>query len=384
MKNNKSFDFPLLSIIILFMIISCLFIYSAQKELPYSDNFALKQAIWYLVGFSVWSTVYFLDFEQIQKIALPVYVIGIILLFFLILAPSAIAPTIKGAKAWFVIPGFGSFQPAEFMKIFLILLLAEKIKVHNEKHVNRTFNTDLILLIKVIFITLIPLGLILMQPDAGTAMVVMTIMIGMLFGAGINGLLFLFFILLILITVSILTYIYIKSPEILLLFLDRYQLERINSWLDPFQYKSGIGYQLYQSLLAVGSGTLNGKGYYEGTVYVPEAHSDFIFTIISEEYGFWGATFVLTLYFLIIYRIVFIALENKGQFESLIAIGVISMLTFHIFENVGMVIGLVPITGIPLPLLSYGGSSVLATLLGLTLILNISAKTRKYMFSNKE
>jgi rod shape determining protein RodA len=134
----------------------------------------------------------------------------------------------------------------------------------------------------------------------------------------------------------------------------------------------------------VGSGMLTGKGYTEGEVYVPEAHSDFIFTTIAEEFGFLGTSITVCLYFALIYRIFSIALKNKGQYENLIAAGISSMLTFHVFENVGMVIGLVPITGIPLPLFSYGGSSVLATIFALTIIINISAKIKVYMFGGEE
>ncbi|WP_456274829.1 FtsW/RodA/SpoVE family cell cycle protein [Bacillus sp. AK031] len=380
-RNYKNIDLDLLFLIMIFMIISCASIYSAQKYLPYGNDFAMKQGIWFLAGLVLTSIVYLFDFEQLQKLSPYLYILGVLSLFVLMISPSSIAPVIKGTKAWFSVPGF-SLQPSEFMKVFLILFLASVISRHNEQREIRTFSSDFLLILKTFGITLIPLALILVQPDAGTGMVVMCIAAGMLFISGINRKLVALLIVLALLMLSSLVYIYMYKPDLLLLFLDDYQMNRIHSWLDPFAFSQGIGYQLTQSILATGSGTLFGKGFNEGQVIVPEAHSDFIFTVIGEEFGFVGASIVLGLYFLLIFKIVAIALRNKGEFESLIVSGVVAMLTFHIFENVGMVIGLVPITGIPLPLLSYGGSSVLGTLLALSLVNNISAKTKEYMFSS--
>lgn len=379
--RKNYFDTNLLFIIFLFMIISCFSIYSSEKYLPDPPNhYAFKQVRWYFIGIVLSACVYVLDFEQIKKISLFSYVSGILILIALHFAPESIAHKIKGAKSWFSVPGFGSIQPSEFMKIFLIIFLAKIIVDHNKKYVDRSLKTDFRLIFKVFSATSIPLGLILLQPDAGTGMVIMVILIGMLFLSGIHWKIVGLLGVLGSSILGVLVLIYTKAPDLLLLFLDKYQLERIHSWLDPFQYKGDIGYQLSQSILAIGSGTMYGKGYYSGQVYIPEAHSDFIFTTIGEEYGFLGGSVVITLYFILIYRIVAIALLNKGSYENLIAAGVVSMLTFHIFENIGMVMGLVPITGIPLPLLSYGGSSILGTLIALSLILNISAKTKKYMF----
>ncbi|PLR77326.1 rod shape-determining protein RodA [Bacillus sp. V3-13] len=383
-KNQVNFDANLLFIIFLFMIISCLSIYSSQKYLPYPDNFAMKQVVWYVAGLVISTAVYFFDFEQIKKISVYLYLFGVMLLSILIVAPESIAPVTKGAKSWFYFEGIGTIQPSEFMKVFLIVYLAKLITMHNEKFLERTIRTDLVLICKIVAATLLPLVLILMQPDAGTAMVICIIMVGMLLVSGIHWIIIAAMALLSFIVLGALVYVYVKAPDLLLLFLDPYQLNRIESWLDPFKYREGIGYQLANSILAIGSGTMYGKGFDNAQVVVPEAHSDFIFTIIGEEFGFLGTSIVVGLYFILIYRIIIIALQNKGVFECLIAAGVISMLTFHIFENIGMVIGLVPITGIPLPLLSYGGSSILGSLLALSLVLNISAKTKKYMFGNNQ
>jgi rod shape determining protein RodA len=382
-RDFKNMDLDLLFLIMLFMIISCASIYSSQKYLPYEDNFAIKQGIWFSVGLVFTSVVYLFDFEQLRKLSPYLYLLGVLSLFVLMIAPESIAPEIKGTKAWFSIPGF-SLQPSEFMKVFLILFLGSVISRHNESRETRSIKSDFLLILKTIGITLVPLALILKQPDAGTGMVVMCIAAGMLFLSGIDWKLVVLLIMVSLLMLSGLVYTYMYKTELLLQVLDDYQMNRIHSWLDPFGFGQGIGYQLKQSILATGSGTFYGKGFNEGQVIVPEAHSDFIFTVIGEEFGFIGGSIVLSLYFLLIFKIVAVALRNKGEFESLIVSGVVAMLTFHIFENVGMVIGLVPITGIPLPLLSYGGSSVLGTLLALSLVNNISAKTKEYMFSSRE
>ena len=382
-KFNK-LDYSIYLIIVFFMLISCATIYSAQKSLPYLDNFALKQAIWFIFGLVISTIVYFFDFEQIKKISTYLYFLGISVLTILMFSPESIAPEIKGIKAWFSFPGIGSIQPSEFMKIFLILFLAKVIVDHHKKNIDKSIKTDLKLLSKIIFVTLLPLGLVLQQPDTGTGLVLVAIMIGMIFVSSIDWkvIVLLVSIGLIILTTLVMTYLY--NSDIFLLFLDQYQLDRIHSWIDPFADAQGIGYQLSQSILSIGSGEISGAGYKEANVYVPEAHSDFIFTVLAAEFGFLGSSLITCLYFLLFYRMFVIAFKSKGVYEILIAAGVSSMLTFHIFENIGMVTGLVPITGIPLPLLSYGGSSILSTILALTIVINISINTKNYMFDRKE
>ncbi|MEK4084273.1 FtsW/RodA/SpoVE family cell cycle protein [Psychrobacillus sp. FSL K6-1415] len=386
MKENKfnNLDIIIYLVIILFMIVSCTFIYSAQKFLPYDDNFALKQAIWFIFGMIISAIVYFFDFEQIKKLSLYLYIFGNLILALLIISPETIAPNIKGIKAWFLIPGFGSIQPSEFMKIFLILYLARVISNHNEKYPIKSLKLDFFLLFKILAVTLIPLILVAVQPDLGTGMVMVSIMVGMILISGINMRIILSVFVTVLISLGLFVLAFLYRPNLLLYVMDRYQIERINSWLDPFADTLGTSYQLSLSITSIGSGMLTGKGYGNGVVAVPEAHSDFIFTTISEEFGFVGSAGIILMYYLIIYRIFRIAYKNKGEYETLIAAGVISMILFHVFENIGMVIGLVPITGIPLPLFSYGGSSILATIFALSIIINISLNTKDYMFGGED
>jgi len=383
-KKYNNLDIIIYLVIILFMIVSCTFIYSAQKYLPYDDNFALKQAIWFLFGMSISAVVYFFDFEQIKKLSLYLYIFGNLILALLIISPETIAPNIKGIKAWFLIPGFGSIQPSEFMKIFLILYLARVISNHNEKYPIKSLKLDFFLLFKIVGVTLIPLILVAVQPDLGTGMVMVSIMVGMILISGINMRIILSVFVTVIISLGLFALAFLYRPNLLLYVMDRYQIDRINSWLDPFADTLGTSYQLSLSITAIASGMLTGKGYGNGVVAVPEAHSDFIFTTVSEEFGFIGSAGIILMYFIIIYRIFRIAYKNKGEYETLIAAGVSSMILFHVFENVGMVIGLVPITGIPLPLFSYGGSSVLATIFALSIIINISLNTKNYMFGGDE
>lgn len=383
-KNLNNLDIIIYLVIILFMIVSCTFIYSAQKYLTYDDNFALKQAIWFLLGMIVSAVVYFFDFEQIKKLSLYLYIFGNLILALLIISPESIAPNIKGIKAWFLIPGFGSIQPSEFMKIFLILYLARIISNHNGKYQIKSLKFDFFLLFKIVGVTLIPLILVAVQPDLGTGMVMVSIMIGMILISGINMKIIFSVFITAITSLGLFALAFLYRPNLLLYVMDRYQIDRINSWLDPFADTLGTSYQLSLSITSIASGMLTGKGYGNGVVAVPEAHSDFIFTTVSEQFGFLGSAGIIFLYFIIIYRIFIIAYKNKGEYENLIAAGVSSMILFHVFENVGMVIGLVPITGIPLPLFSYGGSSVLATILALSIIINISHKTKNYMFGGDD
>jgi rod shape determining protein RodA len=177
----------------------------------------------------------------------------------------------------------------------------------------------------------------------------------------------------------------IKKPELLKFTgLKPYQFKRIYSWLDPHTYQSREGYQLVKSLLAIGSGQTSGKGFGNREVYMPESHSDFIFSTLGEEFGFIGGSIIISLFFLLIYQITRIGLDTKNPFYSYICVGVISMIAFHVFQNIGMTIGLLPITGIPLPFISYGGSSLLSNMMAIGIVLSVRYHYKKYMFSSEE
>ncbi len=382
-NNNSRIDFGLLLILFLFFIVSCVSIYSAQTTEQYATNFFLQQIFWYGVGAVIVAFVIRLDSDQLRRLTWFAYGFGILLLALLIVAPESIAPVINGAKSWFVIPGVGSIQPSEFVKGFIILALAKAIHDHHQNNPVKSLSSDFWLLIKIGMITGLPLAMVIKE-DLGTSLVFVSIMVGMTFISGISWKILLPIFSSIAAFGATVFYFVLYRPEILEKYLavDPYQLQRIYSWLDPWTYQTSIGYQLTQSLLAIGSGETIGKGFGTRQVYLPELHSDFIFSVIGEEFGFVGASIVISLFFLLIYHITKIGMESKNDYYTYICVGVISMITFHVFQNIGMTIGLLPITGIPLPFISYGGSSLMGNMFAMGLIFSIRYHYRKYMFSS--
>ncbi|WML25028.1 FtsW/RodA/SpoVE family cell cycle protein [Neobacillus sp. OS1-33] len=381
-NKTSKLDYNLVFILILLFLASCLAIYSAQASGQYKENFLIKQIFWYAVGGGIIAVVMTLDSDQIRKLTWYAYGFGILMLGFLIVAPESIAPVINGAKNWFKIPGVGTIQPSEFVKIFIIVALARLIEDHHNKHQIKTIQTDFWLLVKMGAVTMGPLVLIIKQ-DLGTSLVFLAILIGMIFISGISwkllAPLFTFGIALI----GTIFYFVLWKPELLAKYLGvgEYQLRRIYSWLDPYSYQGSDAYQLTKSLLAIGSGQTGGKGFGNREVYLPESQTDFIFSVVGEEYGFIGASVLISLFFLLIYHITKVGMETKNNFYTYICVGVISMITFHVFQNIGMTIGVLPITGIPLPFISYGGSALMGNMLGLGLIFSIRYHYKKYMFS---
>ena len=378
MKNSK-LDYNLITLLLLLFITSCIAIYTAQEFGQYEGNFLFRQVSWYFIGFGMILGVMYLDSEQIFRLNWFIYSLSLFLLIALILSPESIAREINGAKSWFQIPGIGSIQPAEFTKISLIICLSYLIQKHHNKYVDKTLKTDFILLIKMGAATLLPILLIMKQPDLGTSLVLMCIFIGILFVSGISWrIIGVIFIICVLIASGIF-YLVFLNPELLqLMGIKTFQLGRIYAWIDPESYQSGEGYNLTKALLAIGSGTF--YGYRGDGVYVPEAHTDFIFSVIASKFGFLGSSILITIYFLLISSMVKLAIDVKNSFESYLCAGAVSMIFFHIFENIGMNIGLLPITGIPLPFISYGGSSLMGNMLAMGLIFSISYRKRAYMF----
>lgn len=384
-NNSSRLDYGLVFILFLLFLSSCIAIYSAQTSGQYNENFLLKQLVWYFVGSGIIAAVISFDSDQLKKISWYAYGFGLFLLGFLIVAPSSIAPVINGAKSWYKVPGMGSLQPSEFVKVFLILALARVIIDHHQKNAVKTMQTDFWLLVKIGLVTLIPLMLVMQQPDLGTSLVFLAIMLGMIFVSGITWRLLVPIFGTGLTLIGAIFYLVLAKPELLENFgVKQYQFGRIYSWLDPYNYQSTTGFQLTRSLLAIGSGETGGKGYGNREVYLPESHTDFIFSVVGEEFGFVGASVLISLFFLLIYQITKVGMETKNDFYTYVCVGVISMITFHVFQNIGMTIGLLPITGIPLPFVSYGGSSLMGNMLAVGLIFSIRYHYKKYMFSTSD
>lgn len=391
MENKKGFadrfDWTLAFIILLFLIISLLAISSAQTSGQYNTNFIPKQLFWYIVGSVIIGVVMFFEPEQYKKLSWYIYAIGVFLLLILFILPDSLAlvEPRNGAKSWFHLP-IGDIQPAEFMKTFYILGLARLITIHHEKNLIKTVKTDIILLVKIGITLIIPLIFILTQPDLGTSLVFLAITVALIIVAGITWKIILPFFLGGLGIGGLLLWMAIYMQDFLSdnFGFDPYQFARIYSWLDPYSYANDEGMHLITSLNAIGSGEIFGKGYGERIVYVPENHTDFIFAVIGEEYGFVGASIVVSLYFLLIFHLTKITLQLKDTYSTYVCAGIIAMITFHVFENIGMTIQLLPITGIPLPFISYGGSSLMGNMLAIGLVFSMKFHHRTYMFAKND
>lgn len=391
MENNKGFadrfDWTLAFIILLLFIVSLFAISSAQTSGQYLINFIPKQTFWYLVGSIIIGLAMFFEPEQYKKMAWILYGGGIFLLLLLIFMPEGqgqIGQLRNNAKSWYHLPGLGSIQPSEFMKTFFILAMARMISKHHEKFPLKSIKTDLFLLGKIILTMLVPLIFIMEQPDLGTSLVFIAITAALMLVGGITWKLIVPIFAGTAIMGGTLLWMAVYMQDFLsdTFGFKAYQNARVYSWLDPYSYATAEGYNLINAMTAIGSGEITGKGYQGRQVYVPENHTDFIFTVIGEEYGFIGASIVISLFFLLIYHLTKITLQLKDPFSTYVCAGIIAMITFHVFQNIGMTIQLLPITGIPLPFISYGGSSLMGNMLALGLVFSMKFHHRTYMFGS--
>lgn len=384
---NKRLDGTILLTLFAFFIISLTFIYSSQKTGNYgSQNLALKQGINYIIGFVILILVAKLDIDQIERLAWPSYIVTVLMIVILKFSPTSIAPMILGAKRWFNIPLVGSIQPSEYFKISLIILTARLISKHNIIYVERSWKTDLIIVGKILLVTIPPSLLVYLQPDTGMVFLYFIAIASMLYLSGLKKELVAVFIIVPLLIIGALIYLYFFQPDIifkqLIPLLSPHQQDRIIGWLNPVG-NSDQAYQTERSLLAVGSGELGGKGIGNGSVYIPEKTTDFIFSTVAEEGGFVGASFVTTLFMLLIYKIVVIGLSAETPIGTYICGGIVFSMAVQIFQNIGMVVGLMPVKGISLPFLTYGGSSLFSNMILLGIVLSIRKAFKAYMFSRK-
>ncbi|APH05901.1 FtsW/RodA/SpoVE family cell cycle protein [Bacillus weihaiensis] len=386
MTNDKSpqqqIDYTLIFILFLLAILSTVAINSAEATLPdvlKNINFSVKQIQWYIIGSIAVVITMIIDYDRFRQLSWYLYGFGMVLLVGLEVLPEGLVQTIKGATSWYKLGPLGNFQPSELMKIFMIIVLSKVIADHREKYPNNSVSDDFLLLGKLAATAGPPVLLLVRQPDMGMTMVFCAIIGSLVLISGIKWKIILPVVFTGILAIGTFLTIFFKYPE-LLGSMKAYQLDRFYGWLNPWEYSGEQGFQLVKSLLAIGSGELGGKGYQNLEVYLPEAHTDFIFAVISEQFGFIGGSLVISLFFLLIYRMIHIALESNDPFGSYLCTGVIGMITFQVFQNVGMTIGLLPITGLPLPFVSYGGSSLATYMIAIGIVLNVRSRTRKYMF----
>ncbi|CAM3539852.1 FtsW/RodA/SpoVE family cell cycle protein [Streptococcus pluranimalium] len=374
---NKRIDFILIIPVILLIITGFVAIYIATIH-DYPDNIVqvmLQQVAWVVIGLGIAFAVMLFSTEFLWKVSPFLYVLGLILMILPLFFYSPAIVESTGSKNWITIGNTTLFQPSEFMKISYILLLSEVALWFHERYPEQSVRNDLKMLASFLLVTLPILILLGLQKDIGTAMVFLAIFIGMSFLSGVSWKIVLTVFLVS--VVSFLTFIavFLWEPGREFLYhmgMDTYQINRISAWLKPFDFASSIAYQQTQSMLSIGSGGIFGKGFSVLELAVPVRESDMIFTVIAENFGFIGSVVTLSLYLLLIYRMILITLESNNQFYTYISTGFIMMILFHIFENIGAAIGILPLTGIPLPFISQGGSSLISNLIGVGLVLSMA------------
>ena len=357
-QKVKSIDYILLICIFLIGLISCFAMYSTDggEILYHTKNHALR----FVVFFLMMIVISFINIKFWHSISYLVYTVTLLLLIW----ASLYGITASGSQRWINLY-FINLQPSEIMKIAIIMCFAKYYHRAQIQSVNKITNIFI-----PIVVLIIPIFLVITQPDLGTSILIALSGVMVLWLAGINIKYFVFA-----------TLTFIISAPFIISFLKPYQKLRILSFFNPDRDPLGAGYQIIQSKIAVGSGGLFGKGFLKGTQgyleFLPEKHTDFIFTLYSEEFGFLGSLVLLILYALIIYRIVSIGMDSRSYFGKLFSYGFASSIFIYIAVNMSMVLGLLPIVGSPLPIMSYGGSSMLATMLGFGVVMSSKIYNRQ-------
>jgi rod shape-determining protein RodA len=383
-RTLKNLDF-LFILFTFLLLVASLFILSTasinvDKSSPY--HYVVVQGYWILSGIIIAVVLAAIDYQKWQRYRWWIYGLNIALLLAVIIFGQAA----KGATRWIPITSSFSIQPSEFAKIFIIVTLADFLSRRKGKLDNFK---DFIL--PFLFV-LVPMLLIFKQPDLGTTLVFAAIFIGMMFIAGANPWKFGGLLLGGACIIGIALWLHFATnlpgwlhwAQGIPLPMQDYQLKRLTIFVNPEADKSGDGFHILQSLWAVGSGQLWGKGYRMGTQgqlnFLPEHHTDFIFSVVGEEFGFIGTITLLFLFLIFILRSISIALKARDMYGILISTGVISMFTFHILVNVGMTSGIMPVTGIPLPMISYGGSAMWSNMAAVGLLLSVNLRRQRLMF----
>ena len=358
--------------IFIFFVISIISIYSTKKLLSVEyNNLWSKQIIWYFIGIIVAYLTMTIGNKFLYRNAFIFYLVGIILL--ALVLPFDV--TVNNATCWFKIPLIGTFQPSEFMKIFLIITLSRMINDFNETYHNPTIFDELKFLLKVLFIVFIPSILTFIEPDTGAVIMYLIITFMMLFIGGFRKRWFILTIIIItlLLTGFFLIY-YLKQDLFIKIFGTSffYRMDRITNW------SSADGLQLKNSLTAIGSAGTTGHGINKTPIYFPEMQTDFIFSVFASNTGFLGAIILIITILYFDLTLINYAIKTTNQTDKYSLGGIIAVLTFSQIYNIAMTIGLLPIMGITLPFISYGGSSLLSYMLLLGIVFNISNQHLRY------
>ena len=339
---------------------------ATKDQVP--DNpyfFVVRQSIYAVIGIAAMLAIARVDYTRFRELRVGVYTAMIAAIALVLIVGGAT----RGSRRWIELPFF-TFQPSEIGKVLLIAALAAFVIDRARRIPERQRTARLLLL------GLAPAALVFVQPDVGTGLVFVVVTLAVLFIAGVR---WTHFAALGALAVAAVTIALVVAPSAGVPVLKDYQQERVTSFLDPSEDPRDSSYQVNQALIAVGSGAKTGRGddaTQTQSGFLPERHTDFIFAVVGERFGFVGAALLLSLYALLIWRALRILTLSKNLYGSMIAAGIVAMLMFQLFVNVGMTVGVMPITGIPLPLMSYGGSSVLTTFLAIGLLQSIYVQAR--------
>lgn len=378
-RIDSRIDYSLILPVFFLLLLGIMAIYIAVSH-DYPDHvwgILGQQLAWIGLGIVISFVVMFFNTKFLWQMTPFLYLLGLALMVLPIFfySPDLVAST--GAKNWVTIGGITLFQPSEFMKISYILMLARSIVsfFKRKEGRERTVKLDWLLILELVLYTLPVLGLLALQKDLGTALVFVAIFSGMVLVSGVSWKIILPILLggVSLFTAFMLVFLSKDGRAFLHnIGMPTYQINRILAWLNPFDYAQTTTYQQAQGQIAIGSGGLFGQGFNVSNLLIPVRESDMIFTVLAEDFGFIGSACLILLYLLLIYRMLRITIQSNNQFYTYISTGFIMMLLFHIFENIGAVTGILPLTGIPLPFISQGGSSIISNLIGVGLLLSMS------------
>jgi rod shape determining protein RodA len=357
----QNFDWVLLGLVLIIVATGIVNLYSAGYNRGEGTPLYIKQLYWLAVGLGVMGVTLTYDYRHLEKLSYPIYIISILLLLGVMFGGKMVS----GSRRWLPLGPF-AFQPAELAKIAIILALAT--------YFNRRARLEAMHLKELIVpgvLVLIPVALIIKQPDLGSGILVALVAASMILVVGVRWR-----------TLMGCGLTLVLLSPVIWHFLKDYQRQRVLTFLNPEKDPLGAGYHILQSMIAVGSGQFWGKGFLQGTqsqlYFLPEQHTDFVFSVFAEEWGFAGSTVLLLLFTALALWGLLVARDCKERFGHLLAVGVTALIFWQIFINLCMVTGFMPVVGIPLPLFSYGGSSLITTLLGVGILLNI--RMRRYLF----
>ncbi len=350
----SNFGWTLICMTLVLLSLALTNLYSASYQLGLLSF--KKHLLWVSIGLVAMISVSFVSYKFIQQYSFHFYVVFVLLLVLVLFVGKEVA----SSKSWISLGSFGTVQPSEFVKIPIIFVMA---RLYSDDHWMESYG--FVELLKPALVVLVPFILVLLQPDLGTALIILLICGSIILFMGVKKRALLF-ILVAVVGLSYPTWQF---------FLKSYQKERIEAFIDPFNDPLGSGYNAIQSQIAIGSGKLTGKGFKSGAQtqlrFLPARHTDFAFSVLAEEWGFLGAISLLLLYFLIILWILDTASRAKDRYSIVVSFGVAAMLFWHVIINVGMVLGILPIIGVPLLIFSYGGSSTLTAMIAMGVVLGI-------------